>query len=400
MNRLIMHVDMDAFFAAIEQRDNPELIGRPVIVGALPGGRGVVSTCSYEARKFGIHSAMPIGEAHRRCPDGVFLRPDSSRYTEASRTLMEVLGGVSPVVEPVGIDEAYVDITGLERLVGPPDAIGLETKRHIFEALRVTASVGIAPNRAIAKIASDRRKPDGLTVVPRDRVMDFLAPLPMTVLRGLGEQTRAVLARTGMSTVGDLQQLSLDELRDWIGKRHAISLYRQMRGETSDKVGVAAARKSISKERTFQENIASATRLREVMLALASDVGRTARRESAWGRVVTVKMRLRGFETHTKQRRIERATQADLDIFKEGWALYESTPWFGRPLRLIGIGISDLVSSAGRGLDALLDRKNKVREERVYSVMDEISTRYGKGTLRFAGSSPRKLPPQEEPDDE
>ena len=383
-----MHVDMDAFFAAIEQRDHPELRGKPVIVGALPGGRGVVSTCSYEARRFGIHSAMPIGEAHRRCPDGIFLRPDFSRYIEASRKLMDVLTTISPVVEPVGIDEAYVDITGLGRLIGTPEEVGLAAKQRIFETLQVTASAGIAPNRAIAKIASDQHKPDGLTVVTRECVMAFLAPLPVTALRGLGEQTRAVLARVGVRTVRDMQQLTLNELREWLGKKHAVSLYRQMRGETSDVVGVGAARKSISKERTFQEDISSTDRLREVMLSLASDVGRIARREGAWGRVVTVKLRLRGFETHTKQRRLARATRADLDIFKESWALYENTPWFGRPLRLMGLGISDLVTSAGRGLEALLSRGTEERSERIYEVMDQLATRYGNGTLRFAGGAP------------
>ena len=183
-------MDLDAFFASCEQRDHPEYRGQPVVVGALPGHRGVVAAASYEARRYGIHSAMPIAEACRRCPDAVYLRPSMAKYKQASREVFAVLETLTPVVEAASIDEAYLDLSGLERLVGPPETIGRKIKRSILEATGLTASVGIGPNRLIAKLGSEHRKPDGLTVVPPDTLLDFLAPLPVACLRGLGRQTQ------------------------------------------------------------------------------------------------------------------------------------------------------------------------------------------------------------------
>ena len=195
MQRWILHLDMDAFFAAVEVRDDPSLRGRPVIVGALPGGRGVVATCSYEARRFGIRSAMPIGEAYRRCPHAVYLRPRMAAYAEVSRQIRAVLQRVLPVVEAVSIDEAYADATGLADLLGPPQEIGRRVKADVQAAVGLTASVGLGPNRLIAKLASDFDKPDGLTVVPPERVQGFLAPMPVGNLRGVGPRTVGLLQR-------------------------------------------------------------------------------------------------------------------------------------------------------------------------------------------------------------
>ena len=202
-HRWIMHLDMDAFYAAVEQRDDPTLRGRPVVVGAQPGGRGVVATCSYEARTFGIRSAMPINEAYRRCPQAAFIRPRMDHYTAVARQIREVMAAYSPLVEPASIDEAYLDVSGLDRLIGPPETIGSRIKADIRTTVGLTASVGIGPNRLVAKIASDFAKPDGLTVVPPEQVLDFLGAQPVGVLRGLGAKTLPKLSRLGIGTVAD-----------------------------------------------------------------------------------------------------------------------------------------------------------------------------------------------------
>ncbi|WP_295445549.1 DNA polymerase IV, partial [uncultured Thiodictyon sp.] len=215
--RWIMHLDMDAFYAAVEQRDNPALRGLPVVVGAQPGGRGVVATCSYEARRFGIHSAMPINEAHRRCPDAVYLPPRMAHYLEVARKIRAVMANCTPVVEPISIDEAFLDVSGLGHLIGPPAVIGQRIKAAIRTAVGLTASVGIAPNRLVAKIASDFGKPDGLVVVPPEQVLDFLSGQPVGVLRGVGSRTLPILKRLGLSTVADLRGLSLTQLQAHLG---------------------------------------------------------------------------------------------------------------------------------------------------------------------------------------
>jgi DNA polymerase-4 len=254
MSRLVMHVDLDAFFAAVEQRDNPPWRGLPLVVGAEPGRRGVVATCSYEARRYGVHSAMPISEAARRLPpETVSVRPSMNRYARVSRQIMEVLETISPLVEKVSIDEAYLDVTGLERLMGPPEVIGRLTKERIREAVGLTASVGIGPNRLIAKLASDADKPDGLTVVPLEKVSAFLDPMPLSVLRGVGAKTAPRLERPGLKTVGDVRHLSLEALRRHLGAGAGTQVHLQALGIADDHVYPASERKSISKETTFGE---------------------------------------------------------------------------------------------------------------------------------------------------
>ncbi|MEW8044567.1 MAG: DNA polymerase IV [Candidatus Sedimenticola endophacoides] len=314
MDKWIMHLDMDAFFAAVEQRDHPEYRGRPLVVGARPGGRGVVSTCSYEARRYGIRSAMPISEACRRCPDAIYLRPDMARYTEASRRVMAVLDEVSPLVEQVSVDEAYLDISGLERLFGSPARIGRLTKRKVFEAVGLTCSVGIGPNRLIAKLASDYRKPDGITLVAPDAVQAFLDPMPVANLRGVGPATLGLLQRLGIRTVAQLRALPLELLQAHLGERGGSHLHAQARGRGSDRIEAAGQRQSVSKETTFGQDVTDIQVLKNCLRQLASDVGHTLRREGLWGRVATFKVRLPGFETHTRQRLLGEAVDSDVAI--------------------------------------------------------------------------------------
>ena len=340
--RWIMHLDMDAFYAAVEQRDRPELRGRPVVVGAQPGGRGVVATCSYEARTFGVRSAMPINEAYRRCPDAVYLRPRMAHYQAVARQIRVVLDAHTPVVEPVSIDEAFLDVTGLEGLFGPPEAIGRRIKDAVRAAVGLTASVGIGPNRLVAKIASDFDKPDGLVVVRPQEVLDFLGPQPVGILRGVGPRTLPILERLGLCTVADLRRLSVAELQRHLGPRAAASLYQQARGIASDRVGEQGPRKSLSKETTFGQDVTDARVLHDTLRDLAAEVAAAARKEGIAGRTVILKIRFAGFETHTRQRRLDHRSDDARTLFAVVWALYQAGRWGGRPVRLIGLGIDDL----------------------------------------------------------
>ncbi|RPI28347.1 MAG: DNA polymerase IV [Acidobacteria bacterium] len=380
--RLIMHLDMDAFFAAIEQRDHPEYMGLPVIVGAEPGTRGVVSTCSYEARAFGVKSAMPISEAYRRCPKAIYLRPDMARYLTVSRQVMEILATISPVVEPVSVDEAFLDITGLERLFGLPDQIGLLAKRKISLQLRLTASVGIGPNRLIAKLASDYRKPDGLTVVPPEQVQSFLDPLPVSKLSGVGKVLEKKCHEAGIETIRDLRFFGLSELQKQFGEKTGSSLHERSHGIASAEIGLSEARKSVSREVTFNEDTSNIQILHDTLLHLSSDVGRLARSEGLAGRVVHVKIRLKGFETHTRQCRIEKATQSDREIFHIGWGLFEKSGYAGSPIRLIGVGLSDLEAPAGSA-SSLFDSQAAEKEKRLFAAVDLIKRRHGTRSIHL-----------------
>jgi len=384
--RLIMHLDMDAFFAAIEQRDHPEYRGLPVIVGAQPGTRGVVSTCSYEARKFGVRSAMPISEAYRLCPRGIYVRPDMHRYVSASAQVMEILATISPVVEPVSVDEAFLDITGLERLFGSPEQIGLLAKQRISSQLHLSSSVGIGPNRLLAKLASDYRKPDGLTVVRPEEVHSFLDPLPVGKLSGVGKVLQKKCDQLRIRTIKDLRLLSLEELQKHFGEKTGLSLHERSQGIASAEVGLQEPRKSVSREVTFNHDTSDVRVLHDTFLALASDVGRLTRAEGVAGRVVHMKVRLQGFETHTRQRRLEAATQSDREIFRTGWELFEKSGFAGSRIRLIGIGLSDLEPASEAGV-SLFNNEAAQKEKRLFAAIDRIKARHGSQSIHL-GNQP------------
>jgi len=385
MPRLILHVDLDAFYAAVEQRDHPEWRGRPLVVGAEPGRRGVVATCSYEARRYGVRSAMPIAEAVRRLPaETVYVRPDMARYARVSRQVMGVLETLSPVVEPVSIDEAYLDVTGMEGLVGPPEVIGQRTKAAIQEAVGLTASVGLGPNRLIAKLASDFRKPDGLTVVPAPQVRDFLDPMPLSVLRGVGVKTQPRLQRLGLKTVGDVRRLPLEVLRRHLGAQAGTQVHQQAHGIADDRLYPMTERKSISKETTFAEDVREPEVLRATLRWAAQEVGYLARHEDLKGSVVTLKIRLHPFETHTRSRTLAVPTATDHEIFHTAWDLFQAGPWLGEPVRLIGLGLSGWQADAGHQPD-LFDRDSPrphPRNERLDATLDAIRDRFGRETIQ------------------
>ncbi|MBT3032638.1 MAG: DNA polymerase IV [Candidatus Thiodiazotropha sp. (ex Codakia orbicularis)] len=387
--RLIMHIDLDAFFASIEQRDHPEYQGRPLVVGAKPGKRGVVATCSYEARRYGVRSAMPISEAVRRLPpETVYLRPSMTRYGEVSRQIMQALEGISPAVEKVSVDEAFLDISGMQRLIGPPEVIGRRAKSVILEGVGLTASVGIGPNRLIAKLASDFRKPDGLTIVLADQVQAFLDPQPLTILRGLGAKSAPVLQRIGLRTVADVRRLSLLELRRHLGDLAGTKIHEQAHGIASDRVHLDSERKSISKETTFNEDITDPEIVRDTLHWAAQEVGYIARQEGRRGSIVTVKIRFQGFETHTRSRTLTTPTSTDKEIFQQAWELYQSEQWAGRPVRLVGLGVSGWASDAAKAAEQadLFDEitaDHAPKQERLYQTMDAVSDKFGRKSVRF-----------------
>jgi len=382
---LIAHVDLDAFFASCEQRDNPSYRHRPVIVGALPGGRGVVAAASYEARKFGIHSAMPISQAYRRCPDAVYLRPDFSKYSAVSKQIFTLLREITPDVEKASIDEAYLDISGLEKLFGTPESVGHRIQQVIKQGTGLSASVGIGPNRLIAKLGSDYRKPDGLTVVRPAEVLDFLAPMPVKNLRGNGRVTQEKFAQMGISTIAEVRAADIHWLARFLGRRAAESFQRQANGIASSEIKTDGQRKSISKERTFQDDNASAEFLRHKLAELAAGVAATARQQQLAGTVVRIKVRYNDFTTLTRQKKLQAPTQDEKVIVTTAWSLFTNGELPQRPVRLIGVGISDWQVPAGEQADlfaASAEAAPAQSDPRLLETLDEIAARFGHDKLR------------------
>jgi DNA polymerase-4 len=350
----------------------------------------VVAAANYRARAFGIHSAMPIAEAHRRCPDAVFLRPDMTKYARVSREVFEVLATITPIVEPVSIDEAYLDLGGLEKMIGPPLAIGREIKARIREATGLTASVGIGPNRLIAKLGSEYRKPDGLTVVPPEQVMQFLSPMPVANLRGMGRQTQKVLSRLGIATVAQLRSIPLRYLEELLGSRAAAGFQAQARGIASAEVMPGRRRKRISKETTFDADVLDQRTLQDVLRGLAGEVAATARGEGLSGSVVTLKARFAGFETHTRQRRLQAPTHDERVIRREAWSLFLHGALPRKPVRLIGVGISEWREDGPAQGDLFQRPVERERDERLLATIDRVAARFGKGALQLGCAARRR----------
>jgi DNA polymerase-4 len=379
-------MDLDAFFTSCEQREHPEYQGRPVVVGALPGHRGVVAAASYEARKFGIRSAMPISEASRRCPDAVFLRPDMEKYRRVSQQVFQILETISPTVEAASIDEAYLDVSGLEKLLGTSATIGREIKQRIFSGTGLTASVGIGPNRLIAKLGSEYHKPDGLTVVSPEQVLDFLAPMPVANLRGLGRQTQKIFDRLGIRTVEQLRAVPLPRLEQHLGNKAAASFHNQAFGIASDQVVTGLRRKSISKETTFEADVRDKAVLRDALRGQAADVARTARREGLSGSVVTLKIRFKGFETHTRQYKRTTPTSDEREILKTAWQLFLDGKLPKKPVRLIGVGISGWEEDQPAQAD-LFDQPEQQQDNRqLLQTIDAVTEKFGKHMLQVGMS--------------
>ena len=343
---IVLHVDMDAFFASVEQRDHPEWRGKPVIVGAGPHERGVVSTCSYEARKFGVHSAMPSRTAFERCPHGIFVRPRMHVYQEVSDAAFDVFSRYSPFVEAVSVDEAFLDITGTAHLFGGMKPLAEKLRADIKSACGVTCSVGLAPNRLLAKIASEQNKPDGLFVMPFDDagIRSFLASKPVRILWGVGGKTAATLDRYGYRTCADLQNADPRFLARILGDAAAESIRNHAFGIDASAVAhEEAEEKSVSREHTFLEDETDRETVRGRLLELVEDVGRRFRKERRWARTAKIKLRDGMFNTLTRQASFPRPARDDisfrhamLELFDREWP-----PGTRRVVRLAGFGVTN-----------------------------------------------------------
>ncbi len=383
--RYIIHVDMDAFFAAVEQRDNPSLRGMPVVVGADPKagkGRGVVSTCSYEARKFGIHSAMPISIAFRKCPDAVFLPVDSKKYHKVSEEMYEIFYDFTPDIEPVSIDEAFLDITGTFHLFGTPYKTCQMLKACIKENIGITASIGLAPTKMAAKIASDFKKPDGLVEVFEERLLDFLWPLDIGKIWGLGKKTKTALNEIGIITVGDLAKREVVELAQIFGKS-GMHLWELANGKDARVVEAQEETKSVSNEITFPKDTFDRDTIEKALLTLSEKVSSRLRDDNLKGRTVTFKIRLEGFNTYTRANTVGSATNFVDVIYDEVKRLYLKFNRGGRKVRLIGVKISNLMPADYR--DNLFVDETEDKLERIHQAADRIKKKFGDASIKRAG---------------
>ena len=372
--RAILHVDMDAFFAAIEQRDEPKLRGKPVVVGG-GGPRGVVAAASYQARTFGLHSAQPMAVARRLCPDLIIVPPRHSRYSEVSRQVFGILESFSPVVEPLSIDEAFLDVTGADRLLGTAQSIARAIKQRIRDELGLTASVGVAPNKFLAKLASDLEKPDGLTVIEPDTVQQTISTLSISKIWGVGPATERKLHSLGVATFGDLQSWPRDVLESHFGSL-GRKLHRLCRGEDDRPVVTDQATKSISQEQTFDEDRTDPDMVREVLHKQAEKVAMRLRKADLRGRTITVKIRFGDFQTITRSMTLDAPTDRTDLICGEARDLFNAWAANGfQPVRLIGVGIRQFTDEAEQF--NLFTQQTDDRSYRLDAVTDTIKQKFG-----------------------
>jgi DNA polymerase-4 len=369
--RTIIHADLDAFYASVEVLDDPSLRGKPVIVGGNPGDRGVVSAASYEARRYGVHSAMPLRTAARRCPEGVFLPGRPDRYRELSERVMAVFADFTPLVEPISLDEAFLDVTASRAVHGDGPAIAARIKRRVLDEIGLVVSVGVATNKLCAKVASDLRKPDALVIVPPGDEAAFLAPLPIRRLWGVGPQAQAALADYGVTTIGQLAALAPGTLHRRFG-RHGDDLGARALGIDGSAVEPFHAPKSIGHEHTFGHDTADVRQLEATMLDLAESVSSRLRRHRLVARAVQLKLRYEGFETLTRQARLPDATENADTLYRSTLALLQRTLVAGRGVRLIGLTAISLTDAQQLTLFDGADRADRLTRS-----IDLVRERFG-----------------------
>jgi DNA polymerase IV len=380
---MILHIDMDAFYASVEQRDRPELVGQPVIVGGTPEGRGVVAAASYEAREYGVHSALPAVTAHRLCPQGVFLRPRMEYYAEISEQIRAIFESYTPLVEPLSLDEAFLDVTGSQALFGSAVQIGRAIKQDIRQRLRLVASVGVAPNKFLAKIASDLQKPNGFVVVEPGQEQTFLDPLPVGRLWGVGKVTGGMFEKLGIQRIGQLRQLPLDVLRQQFGNS-GEHLWQLAQGIDNRLVVPEQQAKSISHETTFARDITDAEVLQAWLLELSEQVGCRLRRHGLKGRTVQLKMRYADFHTVTRAQTLPQLTDVTQEIWQTAAGLFATKlPARRLQVRLLGVGLSGLDRPAAVQLSLFPDPQHE-QQTRLDEVSDRIREKFGGGSLQRA----------------
>ena len=373
---MILHVDMDAFYASVEQRDRPELKGQPVIVGGTPQGRGVVSAASYEARRYGVHSAMPAATAVRLCPHGVFLRPRIGYYARISEQIRAIFDRYTPLVEPLSLDEAFLDVRGSVHLFGPPLEIARQIKSAIREELNLVASVGVAPNMFLAKIASDLEKPDGLVVVEEGTEQAFLDPLPVGRLWGVGRVAGRAFEQLGIHTIGQLRRMPVDVLVSKFGSA-GEHLWNLAHGRDDRSVVPEHQAKSISHETTFEQNICDREVLRAWLLDLTDQVSRRVRSHGLRGKTVQLKVRFSDFRTITRSQSLPEPTDVTDEIWEAASRMFDQRlPDPLPPVRLLGMGVSSLDQS-GEQQTLLFDGDERQRQSRLDQATDQIRARFG-----------------------
>lgn len=380
--RSTLHVDMDAFYASVEQLDQPQYKGRPVIVGADPRagrGRGVVAACSYEARKFGVRSALPISRAWKLCPEGVYVRPRMERYSEVSGQVMEVFRRYTDLVEPLSIDEAFLDITGSVTLLGAPEQIAVSIKKEVRQATGLTASVGLAPNKFLAKIASDLKKPDGFVVVEEKDIEQFLAPLPISRLWGVGPKTEQRIREMGYQTIGQVAAASREALIRSLGSL-GEHLYQLSRGKDDRPVVPNWEPKSTSSETTFDEDTNDRELLLSTILDLSDHVAERLRKDGYRARRVTLKLRYSNFSTHTKQSSLDKFVQTGEEIAEVARRLFAKFS-LKQKIRLIGVSVGDLHRDGADPQQlGLFPQSND--KEKLSRTVDEIKQKFGADAVR------------------
>ena len=387
MNRTIIHVDMDAFFASIEVRDNPQLLGKPLIIGALPGERGVVSTCSYEARKYGIHSAMSVAEAYRRCPEGVYMHGDMRKYEKASDEIHRIMLRFTDMIEFVALDEGYMDVTNSLRLFGSAEQIGKQLKKEIFEKVGVTCSVGISYCMMGAKLASEEKKPDGFFVIPdKESLVDLIRKRPVGVIYGIGMKTQEKLKSMGIETVEDLIETPPEKLKSFGAVGREMLDFAM--GNDGRRVIPSAVSKSIGREYTFQENVTEKKAMEETLLLLCRDVSLRAKRQGQWGRTVTLKIKFSNMQSITRSKTGDAINSAK-EIFARAKELLKDER-LNASVRLVGVTLGNLQISPENENKQLslfdeLDKSENTAKEKARALDDtifELHAKYGRNILK------------------
>ncbi|MFC2160154.1 DNA polymerase IV [Acidobacteriota bacterium] len=382
--RYIVHVDMDAFFAAVEQRDHPSYMGKPVVVGADPKGgkgRGVVSACSYEAREFGIHSALPISLAFRKCPGAVYLPVDHSKYERVSIEIFEILKRFSPDLEPISIDEAFLDITASCHLFGSPEDTCRKIKEVIKKETGLTASIGLAPNKMTAKIASDIGKPDGLVIVKKNELLNFLHPLPVETLWGVGKKTKEEFKKNGINLIGDLaRQDHIHFLRQY-GKA-GEHVWQLANGIDPREVEATMQAKSISNEYTFEIDAADVNKILDVLMELSEKVSRRLRKENLSGKTIALKIRFSDFQTFTRATTLDVPTNFIDDIYKTCASKIKDFDLRKKHVRLIGVHVSNFVGSSDQ-LGLFKDNPSNLdKKEKLHEALGKIKDKFGEKAIK------------------
>ncbi|MDP9221062.1 MAG: DNA polymerase IV [Actinomycetota bacterium] len=384
----VLHVDMDAFYASVSLLEHPELRGQPVIVGGN-GTRGVVLSATYEARTYGVHAAMPMSQARRMCPDATILPPDFEAYQEASRGVMALFADVTPMVEPLSLDEAFLDVSGATRRLGSPGRIGQLIRDRVCDEQQITCSVGVAASKFVAKLASSMAKPDGLIVVPPEGVVSFLHPLPVGALWGVGEKTEETLHRLGLRTVGDIAHIPRDTLLRAVGQATGAHLHELSWGRDPRPVVPAVEERSIGHEETFARDVDDPEVVRRTLLKLAERAAARLRSHDQVARTVSIKVRFADFTTITRAKTLRDATDVGREVYETAKGLYDALGLQRARLRLVGVRLEGLVDADQATRQLTLDER-PIGWREADRAVDAASARFGAGAVRPASLVPDK----------